>query len=154
MNESTKVALVTGGGSGLGFAIAEKFIANGIVTIIAGRDAEKLKMAKASLGDLCCTRVCDLNNLGAIPGLIESVVQEFGGIDILVNNAGINQKKEFTEVTDEEFQRILTTIVCAVFAISPGGRQAYVVAWRWLHTHHQFHGFTVWAPACDCLYRQ
>jgi NAD(P)-dependent dehydrogenase (short-subunit alcohol dehydrogenase family) len=118
MNASTKVALVTGGGSGLGLAIAEKFIANGIFTIIAGRDAEKLKMAKASFGDLCCTRVCDLNNLGAIPGLIESVIREFGRIDILVNNAGINQKKEFTEVTDEEFQRILTTNVCAVFAIS------------------------------------
>jgi NAD(P)-dependent dehydrogenase (short-subunit alcohol dehydrogenase family) len=118
MNESTKVALVTGGGSGLGLAIAEKFIANGIVTVISGRDAAKLKMAKESLGDLCSIRVCDLNNLDTIPGFIESVIQEFGHIDILVNNAGINQKKEFTEVTDEEFQRILTTNVCAVFAIS------------------------------------
>jgi len=118
MIDSTRTALVTGGGSGLGLAIAEKFITNGIATIIVGRDAEKLERARKSLGPLCYSKVCDLNNLDELPAFIQSVVQEFGRIDILVNNAGINQKKEFIDVSDEEFQNILTTNVCAVFTIS------------------------------------
>lgn len=115
---SKKIALVTGGGSGLGFAIAEQFTKSGITTIIAGRDADKLNKAKEQLGDLCHARTCDVSNLVSIPGFVESLVEEFGQIDILVNNAGINQKKEFTEVTDEEFQRIIMTNLTAVFAMS------------------------------------
>jgi NAD(P)-dependent dehydrogenase (short-subunit alcohol dehydrogenase family) len=118
MTPTTKIALVTGGGSGLGLAIAENLIANGITTIIAGRDADKLNTAKATLGELCVARVCDVSNLASIPPFVESLIDEFGKIDILVNNAGINQKKDFTEVTDDEFQSILTTNLCAVFSMS------------------------------------
>jgi NAD(P)-dependent dehydrogenase (short-subunit alcohol dehydrogenase family) len=113
-----KIAIVTGGGSGIGLAIAEKFITNNITTIIIGRDEQKLDAAKERLGSLCVPISFDLNELAAIPSLVERIKNEFGAIDILVNNAGINQKKEFTEVTDEEFQRILSTNVTAVFALS------------------------------------
>ncbi len=118
MSTHKKIAIVTGGGSGLGFAIAEKFIQQGIETIIVGRDETKLATAKEKLGAGCHTMICDLSNLSAIPDLIQNILTQFGQIDILVNNAGINMKKIFTEVTDEEFQRILTTNVTAVFAIS------------------------------------
>ena len=118
MNTGKKVAIVTGGGSGLGFAIAEKFIAGGITTIIAGRDKEKLTKAKEQLGNLCYAIPCDVSNLSSIPAFVEGVLKQFGQIDILVNNAGINLKKEFTEVTDEEFHNILTTNVTAVFSMS------------------------------------
>lgn len=114
----SKVALVTGGGSGLGFAIAQQFTQNGITTIIAGRDTAKLNTAKAELGDLCFARSCDVSNLASVPVFVEEIVKEFGQIDILVNNAGINQKKEFTEVTDEEFQRVITTNLTSVFVLS------------------------------------
>lgn len=113
-----KVAIVTGGGSGLGYAIAEKFLQNSIVTIIAGRDQEKLNKAKEKLGENCHAVTCDVSNLSSIPAFVDSVLKQFGRIDILVNNAGINQKKEFTEVTDEEFQNIITTNVTAVFSMS------------------------------------
>jgi len=113
-----KIALVTGGGSGIGLAIAEKFIINNITTIIIGRDKQKLDAAKERLGSLCVPISFDLNELAAIPTLVNGIKDEFGAIDILINNAGINQKKEFTEVTDEEFQRILSTNVTAVFALS------------------------------------
>lgn len=113
-----KIAIVTGGGSGIGLAIAEKFVASDITTIIIGRDEEKLNAAKERLGSLCIPMVFDLNDLEGIPGLINTIKEEFGTIDILVNNAGINQKKEFTDVTDEEFQRILLTNVTAVFSLS------------------------------------
>ncbi len=113
-----KVAIVTGGGSGLGYAIAEKFLQNGIITIIAGRDKEKLNKAKEQLGENCHAVTCDVSNLSSIPAFVDTVLQQFGRIDILVNNAGINQKKEFTEVTDEEFQNVMTTNVTSVFSMS------------------------------------
>ena len=113
-----RVAIVTGGGSGLGLGIARKFTQNGIQTVIVGRDPEKLNSAKAELGENVFVMVCDLSNLSSIPPLVENVIQQFGQIDILVNNAGINMKKDFTEVTDEEFQSVITTNLCAVFAMS------------------------------------
>lgn len=116
--ERKKVAIVTGGGSGLGFAIAQKFVQNGIETIIAGRDTHKLDAAKDQLGNLCHAIPCDVSDLSSIPGFVNTVLVQFGQIDILVNNAGINHKKDFTEVTDEEFARVLTTNVQAVFAMS------------------------------------
>ncbi|MCW3089016.1 MAG: family oxidoreductase [Ferruginibacter sp.] len=113
-----KIAIVTGGGSGLGFAIAEKFTQNGIQTIIVGRDAEKLNKAKEQLGENAFAVPCDLSNLASIPAFVEKLINDFGQVDILVNNAGINMKKEFTEVTDEEFQSVITTNLCSVFAMS------------------------------------
>jgi NAD(P)-dependent dehydrogenase (short-subunit alcohol dehydrogenase family) len=115
---TTQTALVTGGGSGLGFAIAQKFVKQGYRTIIAGRNQDKLNQAKASLGELCTAVSIDLSDLKAIPGFVQKLVDEYGRIDILVNNAGINQKKDFAEVTDEEFELILTTNLNAVFALS------------------------------------
>lgn len=115
---TTRVAIVTGGGSGLGFAIAQKFTENGITTIIAGRDVAKLNTAKEQLGELCFAMACDVSDLKTIPAFVQNVLNQFGQIDILVNNAGINMKKEFTEVTDEDFQTVLTTNVTAVFALS------------------------------------
>ena len=113
-----KVAIVTGGGSGLGFAIAQKFVENDIITIIAGRNIENLNTAKEKLGTLCHATPFDVSDLATIPAFVQKVLQQFGQIDILVNNAGINMKKDFTEVTDEEFQSVLTTNVTAVFSMS------------------------------------
>ncbi|MES1217465.1 MAG: SDR family oxidoreductase [Bacteroidota bacterium] len=113
-----KVAIVTGGASGIGLAIAEKFVANNIHTVVIGRDNTKLDNVKKQLGDLCHTISFDLTNLPAIPSLINDILQQFGQIDILVNNAGINMKKEFTEVTDEDFEKIILTNVRSMFSIS------------------------------------
>ena len=116
--DTKKVAIVTGGGSGLGYAIAQKFVANNITTIIAGRNVEKLIAAKEQLGELCFALPCDVSDLASIPPFVQDILNRFGQIDILVNNAGINIKKDFIAVTDEEFQAVLTTNVTAVFAMS------------------------------------
>lgn len=112
------IAIVTGGASGIGLAIAEKFTQHNIYTIIIGRDENKLNAAKQQLGDLCVCIQYDLTQLKGIPALVKDIHQQYGRIDILVNNAGINLKKNFTEVTDEEFQHILSTNVNSVFALS------------------------------------
>ncbi|MBE7173382.1 MAG: SDR family oxidoreductase [Williamsia sp.] len=113
-----KLALVTGGGSGIGLAIAEKFVQHGIKTVIVGRDPQKLEAARGQLGDLCVPVTGDLNDLASIPALVQAITEQHGPIHVLVNNAGINMKKEFLEVTDEDFQRILLTNLSAVFALS------------------------------------
>jgi NAD(P)-dependent dehydrogenase (short-subunit alcohol dehydrogenase family) len=118
INQKKQVAIVTGGASGIGFAIAEKFVKNNITTIIIGRNEEKLNSAKAKLGALCEPVPFDLNHLSAIPELVQNLVKKYSKIDILVNNAGINLKKEFTEVTDEDFQKIMLTNVQSIFTIS------------------------------------
>jgi len=117
-NPMHKTAIVTGGGSGLGFAIASKLVAADIQTIIIGRDINKLNEAKKALGDLCYTIAADLKDTKALPALVSNMITSFGRIDILINNAGINLKKPFTEVTDDEFENILQTNVTAMFALS------------------------------------
>jgi NAD(P)-dependent dehydrogenase (short-subunit alcohol dehydrogenase family) len=117
-NATQRIAIVTGGGSGIGLAITGKFVQAGIKTIIIGRDQEKLNVAQNQLGPLCHAISQDLNDLAAIPTLVNRIATQYGRIDILVNNAGINMKKEFTEVTDEDFERILHTNLRSVFAIS------------------------------------
>jgi NAD(P)-dependent dehydrogenase (short-subunit alcohol dehydrogenase family) len=117
-NPGQRIAIVTGGASGIGLAIAEKFVQAGIQTVIIGRDEEKLRRAKEQLGPRCHAISQDLNDLAAIPALIGRIAAQYGRIDILVNNAGINMKKEFTEVSDEEFERILHTNLRSVFAVS------------------------------------
>lgn len=115
---ATKIALVTGGASGLGLAISKKFVDHNILTIITGRNVEKLNEAASSLGSLCIPLVCDMNNLEQIPQIIQSLVSKYGTIDILVNNAGINMKKNFLEVTDQDFLNIIQTNVLGMFSLS------------------------------------
>jgi NAD(P)-dependent dehydrogenase (short-subunit alcohol dehydrogenase family) len=115
---TNKIAVVTGGASGLGLAITEKFVQSGIKTIIIGRNEENLKSVATELGSLCSYKVMDLGSLANIPALVSEIESEYAQIDILVNNAGINLKKHFTEVSDEEFQRVVQTNLNAVFTIS------------------------------------
>ena len=116
--EKRLTAIVTGANAGLGFATAKKFCDNGVITYVNGRNEEKTKQACEELGANARPLILDLNNLEEIPAAIVKIAEEAGKIDILVNNAGINMKKEFLEVTNEEFQNILHTNVVALFAIS------------------------------------
>lgn len=114
---NVKIAIVTGGNSGLGFATAKKLCDNGIKTYIIGRSKDKTENACAEIGPNAIPVIFDLNDLGGIPAMIADIAKD-GNIDILVNNAGINQKKDFIEVTDEDFESIIHTNIKSVFAIS------------------------------------
>ena len=114
---STKTAIVTGGNSGLGFATAKKLCDNGIKTYIIGRSKEKTEEACKEIGPNAIPVLYDLNDIGGIGEMIENLTRE-NPIDILVNNAGINLKKEFTDVTDEDFLSVIHTNLLSVFAVS------------------------------------
>lgn len=118
MHQRTKTAIVTGGASGLGLATTKKLVENNIRTIIIGRNEKNLAEVASTLGALCSYRVFDLTQLKGIPQLVSEIVAEFGPIDILINNAGINQKKNFAEVTDEDFEQVIQTNLTSVFVMS------------------------------------
>jgi len=113
-----KTAIVTGGNSGLGYATAKKFCDQGIKTYVIGRTKERTEEACAEMGPNAVALIFDLTKLDEIPQIVQKIYDDEGHIDILVNNAGINMKKPFTEVTDEEFERIVHTNLFSVFAIS------------------------------------
>jgi NAD(P)-dependent dehydrogenase (short-subunit alcohol dehydrogenase family) len=117
-SEKQKIALVTGGSSGIGLAIAEKMINKGIKVVIVGRDPDKLTTAAEKLGPNCHTEQSDLSRLGSIPSLVHGVQHKFGRIDILVNNAGIHLKKPMEEVSDEEYKQVIETNQVSVFSLS------------------------------------
>ncbi|QMU31301.1 SDR family NAD(P)-dependent oxidoreductase [Adhaeribacter radiodurans] len=115
---SGKLALVTGGGTGLGLGIAEAFIQAGARVVITGRRLEVLQDACKQLGPMANCQVNDVADLASIPDLVQTVQQQSGPIDILVNNAGINLKKHTLEVTDAEFQAIIQTNLVGLFALT------------------------------------
>jgi NAD(P)-dependent dehydrogenase (short-subunit alcohol dehydrogenase family) len=113
-----KIAIITGGASGIGLAIAHKFAGNGLVTILVGRDKGKLALACSGLGRDSDFFVCDLSDLSLIPGLVQNIIDKYGRIDILVNNAGINLKKPILDVSDEDYQKVILTNQISAFSIT------------------------------------
>lgn len=113
-----RLALVTGGGSGIGLTIAQCMTNAGAQVVIIGRREEVLKEAVTQLGPKAHYFVNDVTETKKIPGLIERIESEHGPIDVLVNNAGINMKKPVWEVTDEDFDKILQTNLHAVFSLT------------------------------------
>lgn len=102
----------------MGLAIARKFAANNIRTVIIGRDKNKLEAAAKEISTGVETISFDLTELSKIPALVQELHKKYGTIDILVNNAGINQKKSALEVSDADFQNILQTNLNSVFALT------------------------------------
>lgn len=113
-----KIALVTGGGTGIGFGIATAFIEAGATVVITGRREEILKEAVQQLGKNAHYLVNDITNKKEIPSLVETIETTIGPIDILVNNAGIHYKGMAQDTSDEDFERILQTNVMSVFSLT------------------------------------
>ncbi len=113
-----KTALITGGGTGIGFGIAKAMIDAGAKVIITGRKEEPLLQAKKQLGGSCYYFVFDVLNKQLIPSFLEKIETEIAALDILVNNAGIHLKKWALETEDEEFEKIIQTNLLSVFSLS------------------------------------
>lgn len=113
-----KIALITGGGTGLGFGMASAFVDSGARVVITGRRSEVLQEACNKIGEKCEYRANDIRELSSLPGLVKEIEATKGPIDILVNNAGINLKKNVLEVTDKEFQDIIQTNLAGLFTLT------------------------------------
>ena len=113
-----KIALVTGGGSGVGKAVAALFLKEGAKVVIAGRDAAKLSAVATELkaGDRLRTVATDVSKAEQCKALIEAATKAFGRIDVLVNNAGTNLKERtLRELTVESWDMMIRTNLDGAF---------------------------------------
>lgn len=113
-----KVAVITGGGSGVGKSTAALFLKEGAKVVIAGRDAAKLGAVAAELkvGDSIRTVPTDVTRAEQCQVLIETATKAFGRVDILVNNAGSNLKERtLRELTPESWDKMIRTNLDGAF---------------------------------------
>lgn len=100
-----KVAVITGGSSGIGLATAQRFVDEGAYVFITGRRAPELEKAKSALGENVTTVQGDVANLADLDRLWEVVKREKGGVDIIVANAGYVKTVTLAESTPEHFDQ-------------------------------------------------
>jgi NAD(P)-dependent dehydrogenase (short-subunit alcohol dehydrogenase family) len=98
-----KVAVITGGSSGIGLATAQRFVDEGAYVFITGRRQSELDKAKALIGDGVSTFAGDVTVGADLDRLFATVLAEGGGLDILVVNSGRLQKEELGKITEENF---------------------------------------------------
>src|SRR5215470_19811084 len=106
-------AIVTGGGSGIGFETARQFLEEGVRVVIAGRTAEKInkardELAKRTGGEVHAVQA-DMTKEADIKRLVETAKEKLGGVDILVNNAGTMYSGRFAVLDDNELKNQLET---------------------------------------------
>ena len=105
---SGKKIVVTGGGRGLGFAMAKKFVSEGASVLIAGRNEETLKKSASGIG--CQYLPLDVSDPNTFGSFMEQANQMLGGVNCIVNNAGISlHEKTFFDVTPETFDKQVNT---------------------------------------------
>lgn len=113
-----KVAVITGGGSGIGLGIAQCMALADAKVILVGRNPHKLKTAANSIRGAVDVIAHDITLLNEMPAFTSHIKEHFGNVDILVNNAGNHFKKPVQETDDEAFQSVMQTHVNASFALS------------------------------------
>lgn len=103
-----KKIVITGGGRGLGFAMAKKFVTEGASVLIAGRNEETLKKSASEIG--CQYLTLDVSNPNTFGSFMEQADQMLGGVNCIVNNAGISlHESSFFGVTPETFDKQVDT---------------------------------------------
>ena len=108
MQLNEKVAIVTGGSRGIGFAVAKLFSEMGAKVVITSRNSEKLNKAASKLD--CLAIKADIKNSDDVKNVIKQTIIEFGRIDILVNNAGIFPKtSKLHEILEKDWNEVLDT---------------------------------------------
>jgi NAD(P)-dependent dehydrogenase (short-subunit alcohol dehydrogenase family) len=124
---SNKVAIVTGGSSGIGKEVAKRLVTAGASVIVGGRDAAKLVQAAREIdasGSQVRTLAGDIAQPSTAQALVDLAVSEFGGVDILVNNAGVFNPKPFLEVNPAEYDWFLDTILKGKFFMAQAAAKA------------------------------
>ncbi len=113
-----EVALVTGGGTGIGLAISSCLAQAGAKVILVGRRESVLQEAVLSIGERAAYEVFDITHLDRIPDRMTRIKERFGAPSILINNAGNHLKKDALETTDKEFAHVFDTHVMSAFSLS------------------------------------
>jgi 3-oxoacyl-[acyl-carrier protein] reductase len=105
-----RVAVITGGAQGLGFAIAEQFIAEGARVLLGDLNIDDTRAAAQALGgsDVARAVACDVTSASEVDRLIAAAIEEFGSVDVMVNNAGITRDATLRKMTEQQFDDVIS----------------------------------------------
>ena len=120
MRLKDKVAIITGGSRGIGFATADKFLQEGATVIITASSQDSADKAVSLLKEKYPESIVagispDLSSLDSVREAFRSATEKYGCVDILVNNAGVSESTPFTEYTEETFDKVMDLNVKGVF---------------------------------------
>ena len=119
MRLENKTAIITGGASGFGQGIAERFAAEGARVVIADLDRERANSAAQAItanGGLAMAVQCDVTSNASVKAMVDQTLDKFGPLDCIVNNAGIPQVNQpMLEVDEETFDKIFSTNVKSIY---------------------------------------
>ena len=114
-----KIVWITGGGSGIGEAIAKEFAKNSYLVIISGRRIEKLKKVATEInkkGGECFSLKMDVRDFESVKINYKYILKKFGSPEVLVNNAAVTYFKKFTDTSISEFEEIISTNLKGYFS--------------------------------------
>ncbi|MGA9374007.1 MAG: 3-oxoacyl-ACP reductase FabG [Mycobacterium sp.] len=105
-----RTAVITGGAQGIGFAIAECFVAEGARVVLGDLNPEATAAAVAALGGPSVAKAvsCDVTDAGQVEALVGAAVDTFGSLDVMVNNAGITRDATMRKMTEEQFDQVIS----------------------------------------------
>ena len=117
---SDKVAVITGGASGIGLVTAQELAARGAAVVLADRNDDGLHAAEATVqrvvpGARTATHTCDVSKESDVQATVQSAVAKFGSLDVVVNNAGVMIFKPIEEHTEEDFLKVLRVDLMGAF---------------------------------------
>lgn len=120
MRLKNKVAIITGGSRGIGFATAEKFLKEGATVILTASNQVNADRAAANLQEKYPQATVagispDLSSLESVRTAFQKVTRKYGCVDILINNAGVSESTPFDEYTEETFDKVMDLNVKGVF---------------------------------------
>jgi NAD(P)-dependent dehydrogenase (short-subunit alcohol dehydrogenase family) len=118
MRLKNKIAIITGGGTGIGLSCAQLFCREGAKSVIFGRRQDRLDQAVAEIGDQALAVSGDVTSDEDIQRLVETTVKTHGKIDILVNNAGVFTGAPVHEMESSEWDNILNINLTGVFKLT------------------------------------
>ena len=126
MSLSDQVALVTGGGTGIGKAIAKAMLAEGAKVIIVGRKEEVLLEAQKELGVGAETMVCDVTDESQVNKVYETIMSNHGKLNILINNAGTAARGKAYEMSYEMWKKVVDVNLNGAFLCARGAMKIMV----------------------------
>lgn len=119
-NDGKKVAIITGGGQGIGKAVAQRLLSAGTTVVIAEIDEEAAREVESEYADLGTVLYVPANvtDEASVKNLMETTINTFGRIDVLMNNAGIAANRPIANLSLEEWNRVITTNLTGTFLCS------------------------------------
>lgn len=104
-----RTAVITGGAQGIGYAIAERFVAEGARVVLGDLNPEATEAAVAALGGTAVAKAvrCDVVDAEQVAALVSTAVDTFGSLDVMVNNAGITRDATMRKMTEDQFDQVI-----------------------------------------------